>query len=160
VPRLVRALDGGARAEGDAAREAETMKSAWNHLQFNIEPANRPLYKDLFTLLGWQQWHEDEKMLGMGVEGKGSFWFASAPGKRKTDYDQLGVNHIAVRAEEQRDVDAVARFLKGHGVPALFETPRHRSEFAEGEGQTYYQVMFTSPDNILFEVVYIGPKAG
>jgi hypothetical protein len=99
-------------------------------------------------------------MLGMGVEGKGSFWFSAAPGKKQTDYDQLGVNHIGVRADEQRDVDTVAKFLSGHGVAARFGTPRHRPEFAEGEGQTYYQAMFTSPDNILFEVVYIGPKAG
>ena len=136
------------------------MKSAWNHLQFNIEPANRAFYRDFFKALGWEQWHEDDKMLGMGVEGKGSFWFASAPGKRKTDYDQLGVNHIAVRTEEQKDVDTAAAFLKRSGVPALFDTPRHRPEFAEGEGQTYYQVMFASPDHILFEVVYIGSKAG
>jgi len=136
------------------------MKSAWNHLQFNIEPANRAFYRDLFKTLGWEQWHEDDKMLGMGVEGKGSFWFASAPGKRKTDYDQLGVNHIAVRTEEQKDVDTAAAFLKRSSVPALFDTPRHRPEFSEGEGQTYYQVMFASPDHILFEVVYIGPKAG
>ena len=78
------------------------MKSAWNHLQFNIEPANRAFYKDLLTLLGWEPWHEDDKMLGMGVEGKGSFWFAAASGKKQTDYDQLGVNHIGVRADEQR----------------------------------------------------------
>jgi len=70
------------------------------------------------------------------------------------------VNHIAVRTEEQKDVDTAAAFLKRSSVPALFDTPRHRPEFAEGEGQTYYQVMFASPDHILFEVVYIGPKAG
>jgi hypothetical protein len=135
------------------------MNSYWNHLQINIEPANRGFYKDLFTLLGWAPWHEDEAMLGMGVEGKGSFWFASAPGKHKTDYDQLGVNHIGVRAEEQKDVDAAAAFLRRRSVALLFDTPRHRPEFAEGAGQTYYQVMFTSPDNVLLEVVYIGPKA-
>ena len=50
------------------------MKSSFSHLQFNIEPANRAFYKDLFMLLGWDPWHEDERMLGMGVEGKGSFW--------------------------------------------------------------------------------------
>jgi hypothetical protein len=98
-------------------------------------------------------------MLGMGVEGKGSFWFAAAPGKRKTDYDQLGVNHLGIRADAQQDVDTVAAFLKGKHVAPLFGTPRHRPEFAEGEGQTYYQVMFTSPDNVLLEVVYIGPKS-
>ena len=126
----------------------------------NIDPANRAFYRDLFSLLGWDNWHEDANMLGMGVEGKGSFWFASAPGKHRTDYDQLGVNHLGIRAEEQKDVDTVAAFLRRKSVPPLFETPRHRPEFAEGEGQTYYQVMFTSPDNVLLEVVYIGPKAG
>jgi hypothetical protein len=135
------------------------MKSHWNHLQINIEPANRGFYKDLFTLLGWAPWHEDDGMLGMGVEGKGSFWFASAPGKRKTDYDQLGVNHVGVQAEEQKDVDAVVAFLRRRNVATLFDTPRHRQEFAEDAGGTYYQVMFTSPDNVLFEVVYIGSKS-
>ncbi len=136
------------------------MKSSWNHVQINIEPGNRAFYQELFSLLGWDKWHEDEKMLGMGVEGKGSFWFASAPGTQKTDYDQRGVNHLGIRTEAQQDVDAVEDFLKRKRVPPLFGTPSHRPEFAEGEGQTYYQVMFSSPDNVLLEVVYIGPKAG
>jgi catechol 2,3-dioxygenase-like lactoylglutathione lyase family enzyme len=135
------------------------MKTHWNHLQFNIEPANRGFYKELFALLGWETWHEDDNMLGVGVEAKGSFWFASAPGKHRTDYDQLGVNHVGIRTEAQGDVDTVTAFLRRKGVAALFETPRHRPEFAEGEGQTYYQVMFASPDGVLLEVVYIGPKA-
>jgi hypothetical protein len=29
-----------------------------------------------------------------------------------------------------------------------------------GPGETYYQVMFTSPDGVLFEVVYTGPLVG
>ena len=135
------------------------MNSYWSHTQFNIEPANRDFYRELFSLLGWAVWHEDANMLGLGVEGKGSFWFASAPGKQKTDYDQLGVNHVGVRVDDQRDVDTVAGFLKRKNVAPLFGTPRHRPEFAEGEGQTYYQVMFRSPDNILLEVVYIGSKS-
>jgi hypothetical protein len=136
------------------------MKTYWNHLQINIDPANRGFYKELFTALGWETWHEDANMLGLGVEGKGSFWFASAPGKHRTDYDQLGVNHLGIRADAQQDVDTVAAFLARHRVSPLFGTPRHRPEFAEGEGETYYQVMFASPDNVLLEVVYIGPKAG
>jgi hypothetical protein len=136
------------------------MKTYWNHVQINIDPVNRAFYKELFALFGWESWHEDEGMLGMGVEGKGSFWFASAPGKRPTDYDQLGVNHLGIRAEAQADVDTVAVFLRRRNVSPLFGTPRHRPEFAEGAGQTYYQVIFASPDNVLLEVVYIGPKAG
>ena len=61
------------------------MKSSWNHLQINIDGASRAFYKDLFTLLNWEVWHEDEGMLGMGVEGKGSLWFASGAGKAVTD---------------------------------------------------------------------------
>jgi len=48
-------------------------------------------------------------------------------------------------------------YLKKAGVPALFETPRHRPDFCSSPDQTYYQVMFESPDRLLFEVVYSGP---
>jgi hypothetical protein len=57
------------------------------------------------------------------------------------------------------DVDAAVEYLRGKSVETLFETPRHRPDFGMGEGQTYYQVMFKSPDNLLFEIVYIGAKA-
>ena len=42
----------------------------------------------------------------------------------------------------------------------LFETPRHRPDFARSADQTYYQVMFEIPDHILLEVVYTGRKTG
>ena len=133
------------------------MKSHLNHIQTNIDGSSRNFYKELFTLLGWDNWHEDDSIVGYGVEGRGSVWFMSVAGKNITDYDQRGVNHIGIRADEQKNVDEVVEFLKQKNIPALFETPRHRPEFAEDEGQTYYQAMFTSPDNILFEVMYIGP---
>ena len=61
------------------------------------------------------------------------------------------------------DVDAAVDYLRERGITPLFETPRHRPEIIEGtggpDGHTYYQVMFASPDNLLFEVVYTGPKA-
>jgi hypothetical protein len=34
----------------------------------------------------------------------------------------------------------------------------HRPEFSMSTEETYYQVMFESPDRILFEVVYTGTK--
>lgn len=40
----------------------------------------------------------------------------------------------------------------------LFGTPQHRPDFAADDAHTYYQVMFASPDRILLEVVYTGPK--
>ena len=45
------------------------------------------------------------------------------------------------------------------GVQPLFDTPRHRPEFRDDPKETYYQVMFESPDKVLFEVVYSGLKA-
>ena len=73
------------------------------------------------------------------------------------DYDGRGMNHLAVAVEKQSDVDQAVEYLKQHKVEALFETPRHRPEFS-APGMTYYQVMFESPDKLLFEVVYTGPK--
>ena len=57
------------------------------------------------------------------------------------------------------DVDAVAAWLAERGVIALFETPRHRPDFSQSANDTYYQVMFETPDHILLEVVYTGPKS-
>ena len=56
----------------------------------------------------------------------------------------------------QADVDAMATWLTARGTALLFDTPRHRPEFAGGDGQTYYQIMFETPDRILVEVVYTG----
>lgn len=73
-------------------------------------------------------------------------------------YDGPGMNHLALEVPAQSDVDAAAAYLAERGVPALFGTPRHNPEFSSAE-RTYYQVMFESPDHILFEIVYMGPKA-
>ena len=73
------------------------------------------------------------------------------------DYDGPGMNHVAIAAASQADVDATVGYLHDRGIEVLFDTPRHRPEFS-GEGTTYYQVMFESPDRVLFEVVYTGPK--
>ena len=59
---------------------------------------------------------------------------------------------------DRADVDATASYLREQQVEMLFGTPQHRPEFSS-EGNTYYQVMFETPDRILLEVVYTGPKA-
>ncbi|OHA08453.1 MAG: hypothetical protein A3A44_00910 [Candidatus Sungbacteria bacterium RIFCSPLOWO2_01_FULL_60_25] len=135
------------------------MNSYISHIQVNIDPASRPFYRELFTLLGWKVLHEDADVAGYGGGEKGSVWFVSVPGKSATDYDERGVNHVGIGVGRAEDVDAVAGFLREKGVAALFGTPRHRPEFSGGEGQTYYQVMFETPDKALVEVVYTGPRA-
>ena len=88
-----------------------------------------------------------------------SLWFIGYVKPVSNDYDGPGMNHLAFSVPAQADVDAAAAYLTARGIALLFETPRHRPDFAHGEDSTYYQVMFESPDCILFEIVYTGPKA-
>jgi catechol 2,3-dioxygenase-like lactoylglutathione lyase family enzyme len=78
------------------------------------------------------------------------------------DYDGRGTNHVAIGVNAQVDVDATVAYLRERDIAPLFETPRHRPEAVTivggPDGDTYYQVMFATPDDLLFEVVYTGPK--
>lgn len=135
------------------------MQTSLAHLQVNIRPDNLPFYRDLFAFLGWNTLYEADGTLGTGGQNGASLWFITEANNAANDYDGPGVNHIGISAPSQADVDAADAYLKGKGVPALFETPRHRPEFSANESETYYQVMFESPDKVLFEVVYTGPKS-
>ena len=128
------------------------------HIQFNVQPENLPYYRDLFGFLGWQTLYDGEGMLGVGGPHNGSLWFSGACNEVKNDYDGAGFNHIGLSVGAQAEVDETVDYLRNVGVTLLFDTPRHRPEFS-GEGTTYYQVMFETPDRILIEVVYIGPKS-
>jgi catechol 2,3-dioxygenase-like lactoylglutathione lyase family enzyme len=136
------------------------MQTRFGHIQFNVQPANLPFYKDLLTFLGWPVIFEGEGFVGVGGPADDSLWFGGHVKPVSNDYDGPGMNHIGLAAASQADVDAVVAYLAERGVPALFETPRHRPEFSHGPENTYYQVMFESPDRILWEVVYTGPKQG
>jgi catechol 2,3-dioxygenase-like lactoylglutathione lyase family enzyme len=133
------------------------MQSDIGHVVFSVDPANMAFYKDLLAFLGWQVLVDDPAMLGMSSKGGPSLWFGAATKQVRNDYDGPGMNHLALSVPDQADVDAAASYLKGKGVAHLFETPRHRHDFMP-EPETYYQVMFESPDRILFEIVYTGPK--
>jgi catechol 2,3-dioxygenase-like lactoylglutathione lyase family enzyme len=133
------------------------MQSTIGHLQINIDLANLKFYKELFPFMGWKVIYDDTEMLGVADINKSSLWFGSPIKKLVNDYDGYGMNHLAISVPSQADVDLVVDYLGLHGVKCLFETPRHRPEYS-GKGNTYYQVMFESPDHILFEVVYTGPK--
>ncbi len=134
------------------------MQTHLGHIQFNVQPANLQFYKDLMAFLGWQTIYEVEGMLGVGDKNEVSFWFIGQAKEVSNDYDGPGTNHLGIAAPSQADVDAVASYLAERGAELLFETPRHRPEFMGDPEQTYYQVMFETPDRILLEVVYTGPK--
>ncbi len=135
------------------------MQTHLAHIQFNVRPENMPFYKDLMGFLGWQSIYDGDGMLGVAGKNGESFWFIGQVKEVANDYDGPGVNHLGLGAASQADVDAVAAYLRERGVELLFETPRHRAEFSQSAEQTYYQVMFETPDRILVEVVYTGPKS-
>lgn len=136
------------------------MQTTVGHMQFNVQPANLAFYRGLMAALGWTPIYEADEMLGVLDAHGTSLWFAAqVKAGVAYDYDGPGLNHLAFAAQSQADVDTIAAYLAERGVAHLFETPRHRPEFAQDPAQTYYQVMFETPDRILVEVVYTGPKA-
>lgn len=134
------------------------MQTHLAHMQINVEAANMAFYRDLLTFLGWPTLMDNDEVLGMG--GATSLWFIPHTNGATNDFDGPGINHIGFSAESQADVDAAAGYLRDHNIGRLFDTPRHRPEFAGDEASTYYQVMFETPDRLLIEVVYTGPKSG
>ncbi len=136
------------------------MNSYFYHIQINIDFENATFYKGLFSFLGWAPIHEESDTVGYRSKTNGDIWFYDdGKDKEKPNYDSIGMNHLAIRVQTQKDLDSVVTYLNTEGIETLFETPRHREEFASSKEETYYQVMFKSPDNILFEVVYIGEKS-
>lgn len=135
------------------------MQSSLGHLQINVQPNNLGFYKDLFAFLGWQSIGADDSYVAVADSNKTSLWFIGNVKDVAYDYDGPGVNHVAISVGAQSDVDKAAQYLAERGIQHLFETPRHRPDFSGDGPDTYYQVMFESPDRILFEIVYIGPKA-
>lgn len=131
-----------------------------SHLQINVTPAGLPFYQELFDFLGWAPLFAGDGMTSFLSEDGTSLWFLAMANDATNDRDGAGVNHIALAAESQDAVDATVSWLRENGIDCLHDTPCHRPDFSQGENDTYYQVMFTSPDGIQFEHVYIGPKQG
>lgn len=132
------------------------MKSSFYHIQINIDfKKNKKFYKDLMEFLGWQVIFATDDTAGYKSDTNGDLWFVDSLKKEIGDYDQIGLSHIAIRVEDQKNIDQVVEFLKSKGISPSFDTPRHRPEFSD-EGKTYYQVIFETPDKTQIEVVYIG----
>ncbi len=133
------------------------IQSRFGHLQINIHPQNMAFYKDLFAFMGWQTLEDSPVEFGVGPDIFNSLWFNTGANDACNDYDGAGMNHIGLIVQTQGEIDAMVTYLHERNIPPLFDTPHHRPEFAMNEEYTYYQVMFESPDRILFEIVYMGP---
>lgn len=136
------------------------MQSNLAHMQLNVRPENVPFYKDLFNFLGWKVIYDGgDTYFGTADTNGTSLWFVGDVKDVNNDYDGPGVNHLGIGVKAQADVDTAAKYVTEKGIAHLFETPRHRPDFGYDEKNTYYQVMFETPDRILLEIVYIGPKS-
>lgn len=135
------------------------MQSHLGHVQVNVQPGNIDFYRDLFTFLGWKEIAGGEGWLGIAGDNGASLWFIGNVQDVVKDYDGPGMNHLGINVGKQEDVDAAAQFVAQRGIEHLFSTPRHRPDFSGDGPDTYYQVMFETPDRILMEIVYIGPKS-
>ena len=133
--------------------------SSIGHLQFNVQPENLAYYRDLLSFLGWQVLYDVEGMVGMGGPHDSSLWFAGQCKPVANDYDGPGLNHLGLAFPTRLTSTLPSITCAARGVALLFDTPRHRPEFSGGDDHTYYQVMFETPDRLLLEIVYIGPKA-
>lgn len=135
------------------------MNSHFYHLQFNVNlKKNKKFYSELMSFLGWNIIFESDDLVGFKTNTNGDLWFVEASEMKTQNYDDIGVNHVSLRVDSQKDIDDIVEFLKERNISTLFGTPQHRPEFSADETQTYYQIMFETPDEILFEIVYIGAK--
>jgi catechol 2,3-dioxygenase-like lactoylglutathione lyase family enzyme len=133
------------------------MNSYLNHVQLNIDFENLRFYKDLMEFLGWKIIFEDKTIIGYDSGRSGSIWFLPKTSDNQNNYDGAGVNHVGIGVDSIDPVDGIADFLHKIGIEPLFGTPKYRPEFS-GDDKIYYQIMFETPDRILFEIVCTGPK--
>lgn len=134
------------------------MKSHIGHLQFNIDPVNKDFYRELFGFLGWQTLYDGEGVVGFGNDGPLSLWFADKVSDTVNDHDAPGLNHVGIGVDSPADVDAAVAYLRGKEIELLYGTPCNRPEYTSSEDELYYSAMFETPDTILLEIVYTGPK--
>lgn len=134
------------------------MGSRLAHIQLNVDRDNLDFYQELVTSVGWNTIHADDGMLGVVADDGFAIWFVDKVNDVRADYDGCGMNHLALSVDSVADVDRAAEWLTERSIEHLFETPRHRPEFSADDKTTYYQVMFETPDKLLFEIVYTGPK--
>jgi len=135
------------------------IRSRVVHIILNVKTENLGFYRDFFRWLGWDILRDQPAKFGASDRNGACVWVVSPAKDVHNDYDGAGMNHLAVIVDDQQDVDRACAFLEQNGIRPLFETPRHRPEFCHVLNQTYYQVMFESPDGILLEVYYKGPPA-
>ena len=132
------------------------MKSFMHHVQVNIDTQNIKFYTDLLDFLGWTAIMQTESFAGFHSEENGDVWFVPAQDNDVSSCNKRGLNHVCFGVSSVQEVDAFVDWLVRNAIKTFPETPKYKPGFGPGDGEVYYQVMFESPDRILFEIVYTG----
>ncbi len=135
------------------------MAGGVDHLDLVVSDLERSLafYQELLRPLGYTRLSEiegerGERVLYVGREGgMGSVSLRERQSHaRDTPYDRydLGIHHLAFRAESREDVDERAAWLKAQGVE--IESGPKEYEYTDG----YYAVFFLDPDGLKLEILH------
>ena len=135
------------------------MAGGVDHLDLVVSDLERSLafYQELLRPLGYTRLSEiegerGERVLYVGREGG----MASVSLRerqshaRDIPYDRydLGIHHLAFRAESRADVDERAAWLQAQGVE--IESGPKEYEYTDG----YYAVFFPDPDGLKLEILH------
>ena len=108
---------------------------------------SRMFYNLLFEKLGWKVFLSDEDATGYSGES-GSFWIQEGDNKNsKFNRENVGLDHIAFKAKDKKEIDEFAKWLKANKIPIQHE-PKYYPEYADD----YYAVFFLDPDGIILEL--------
>ena len=132
------------------------MKATLYHVQVNVGDAavSLPFYRALLGHLEYRVVHDAGGVAGFS-DGRSDLWLiGTEPPHRAAGFHRkrVGLNHLAFRVGRREEVDRFAEeFLRPHGIPALYESPREFPEYAPG----YYAVFFEDPDRVKLEVAHV-----
>ncbi len=120
------------------------------HIKITVTNYNKSkkFYDLLFEKLGWKIYLSDEIGTGYSSEDNYSFWVSEGDNRNsKFNRENVGLDHIAFKAKDKKEVDEFAKWLKANKIPIQHE-PKYWPEYADD----YYAVFFLDPDGIILEL--------
>ncbi len=125
------------------------------HIEINVSDLaqSKNFYQDLLAWMGYNLILEEKEVVGWGNGDVQIFLVRCEESFRKAGFHrkQIGLNHIAFRAESKIDVDRFhQQFLISRRIAPLYGGPREHPEYGPG----YYSVYFEDPDRIKLEFVH------
>jgi catechol 2,3-dioxygenase-like lactoylglutathione lyase family enzyme len=134
------------------------IQSIVGHVGIEVSNLSRSkkFYKALLDGLGFKVIMDAEDGVGFSNQNF-QVWLAELKKSRvkreaPTGEEFVVADHLAIRVQDKKSVDAVEKEMKKNGFQALFPCEEH-PQFEPG----YYAVSFCDPDNYVIEV-YTRPK--